>query len=221
MSVVLQDLIFSYHDHDTLLNIPRWEVAAGEKVFIQGESGSGKSTLLNLIAGILPATSGQITLLDERVDQLNQRQRDRFRAGNIGYIFQQFNLIPYLNAVDNILLANEFSKKVKRNGIARAQELLEQLQLPDSVWRLPGQSLSIGQQQRVAIARALFNSPRLIIADEPTSALDQKNRTAFMATLMDLCDAYQSTLIFVSHDPTLACDFDRTDVLADINRAGA
>ena len=117
MSVVLQDLIFSYHDHDILLNIPRWEVAAGEKVFLQGESGSGKSTLLNLIAGILPATSGQITLLDERVDQLNQRQRDRFRAGNIGYIFQQFNLIPYLNAVDNILLANEFSKKVKRNGI--------------------------------------------------------------------------------------------------------
>lgn len=220
MSVVLQDLIFSYHDHDILLNIPRWEVAAGEKVFLQGESGSGKSTLLNLIAGILPATSGQITLLDERVDQLNQRQRDRFRAGNIGYIFQQFNLIPYLNAVDNILLANEFSKKVKRNGIARAQELLEQLQLPDSVWRLPGQSLSIGQQQRVAIARALFNSPRLIIADEPTSALDQKNRTAFMATLMDLCDAYQSTLIFVSHDPTLACDFDRTDVLANINLAG-
>lgn len=220
MSVVLQDLIFSYHDHDILLNIPRWEVAAGEKVFLQGESGSGKSTLLNLIAGILPATSGQITLLDERVDQLNQRQRDRFRAGNIGYIFQQFNLIPYLNAVDNILLANEFSKKVKRNGIARAQELLEQLQLPGSVWRLPGQSLSIGQQQRVAIARALFNSPRLIIADEPTSALDQKNRTAFMATLMDLCDAYQSTLIFVSHDPTLACDFDRTDVLANINLAG-
>lgn len=220
MSVVLQDLIFSYHDHDILLNIPRWEVAAGEKVFLQGESGSGKSTLLNLIAGILPATSGQITLLDERVDQLNQRQRDRFRAGNIGYIFQQFNLIPYLNAVDNILLANEFSKKVKRNGITRAQGLLEQLQLPDSVWRLPGQSLSIGQQQRVAIARALFNSPRLIIADEPTSALDQKNRTAFMATLMDLCDAYQSTLIFVSHDPTLACDFDRTDVLANINLAG-
>lgn len=221
MSVVLQDLIFSYHDHDILLNIPRWEVAAGEKVFLQGESGSGKSTLLNLIAGILPATSGQITLLDERVDQLNQRQRDRFRAGNIGYIFQQFNLIPYLNAVDNILLANEFSKKVKRNGIGRAQELLEQLQLPESVWRLPGQSLSIGQQQRVAIARALFNSPRLILADEPTSALDQKNRKAFMEILMDLCDAYQSTLIFVSHDPTLASDFDRVDVLGDINKAGA
>ena len=221
MSVILQDLIFSHHEHDTLLNIPRWEVASGEKVFLEGESGSGKSTLLNLIAGILPPTSGQITLLGERLERLNQRQRDRFRAGNIGYIFQQFNLIPYLNAIDNILLAQEFSNKVTGNGFARAQELLEQLQLPESVWRLPGQSLSIGQQQRVAIARALFNSPRLILADEPTSALDQKNRKAFMEILMDLCDAYQSTLIFVSHDPALASDFDRIDVLGDINKAGA
>jgi putative ABC transport system ATP-binding protein len=221
MSVILQDLIFSHREHDTLLNIPRWEVASGEKVFLEGESGSGKSTLLNLIAGILPPTSGQITLLGERLERLTQRQRDRFRAGNIGYIFQQFNLIPYLNAIDNILLAQEFSNKVTGNGLARAQELLEQLQLPESVWRLPGQSLSIGQQQRVAIARALFNSPRLILADEPTSALDQKNRKAFMEILMDLCDAYQSTLIFVSHDPTLASDFDRIDVLGDINKAGA
>ncbi|MDQ4423187.1 MAG: ABC transporter ATP-binding protein [Thalassolituus sp.] len=221
MSVILQDLIFSHREHDTLLNIPRWEVASGEKVFLEGESGSGKSTLLNLIAGILPPTSGQIALLGERLERLNQRQRDRFRAGNIGYIFQQFNLIPYLNAIDNILLAQEFSNKVTGNGFARAQELLEQLQLPESVWRLPGQSLSIGQQQRVAIARALFNSPRLILADEPTSALDQKNRKAFMEILMDLCDAYQSTLIFVSHDPTLASDFDRIDVLGDINKAGA
>jgi putative ABC transport system ATP-binding protein len=221
MSVILQDLIFSHREHDTLLNIPRWEVASGEKVFLEGESGSGKSTLLNLIAGILPPTSGQITLLGERLERLTQRQRDRFRAGNIGYIFQQFNLIPYLNAIDNILLAQEFSNKVTGNGLARAQELLEQLQLPESVWRLPGLSLSIGQQQRVAIARALFNSPRLILADEPTSALDQKNRKAFMEILMDLCDAYQSTLIFVSHDPTLASDFDRIDVLGDINKAGA
>jgi len=220
MSVSLHDLIFSYSKQSPLLNIASWQIAQGEKVFLQGESGSGKSTLLNLIAGLLPVTSGRITVLDQRLDQLSQRRRDRFRADNIGYIFQQFNLIPYLNAVDNVLLASEFSQRNKGQTVERARSLLAQLQLPESVWQQPGKNLSIGQQQRVAIARALFNFPKLIIADEPTSALDQANRDVFMKTLMSLCDEYQSTLLFVSHDPTLASYFDRTDSLAMINNVG-
>ncbi|WP_369983109.1 ABC transporter ATP-binding protein [Thalassolituus sp.] len=216
MSISLNDLIFSYDQTAPLLNIPSWEVEQGEKVFLKGASGSGKSTLLQLLAGLLSPQSGNINVFGTQLDTLNQRQRDQFRAENIGYIFQQFNLIPYLSAFDNVLLSGEFGKSNKQENQSRARELLTQLQLPEYTWQQQGRLLSIGQQQRVAIARALLSSPKLLIADEPTSALDEDNRDAFMRTLMELADTQNSTLIFVSHDARLADYFDRTDNLSDL-----
>lgn len=219
MSISLNDLIFSYDQTAPLLNIPRWEIEQGEKVFLKGASGSGKSTLLQLLAGLLSPQSGNINVFGTQLDTLSQRQRDRFRAENIGYIFQQFNLIPYLSAFDNVLLSGEFGKSNKQENQSRARELLTQLQLPESTWQQQGRLLSIGQQQRVAIARALLSSPKLLIADEPTSALDEDNRDAFMRTLMELADTQNSTLIFVSHDARLADYFDRMDNLSDLCRS--
>ncbi len=216
MSISLNDLIFSYDQTAPLLNIPSWEVEQGEKVFLKGASGSGKSTLLQLLAGLLSPQSGNINVFGTQLDTLNQRQRDQFRAENIGYIFQQFNLIPYLSAFDNVLLSGEFGKSNKQENQSRARELLTQLQLPEYTWQQQGLLLSIGQKQRVAIARALLSSPKLLIADEPTSALDEDNRDAFMRTLMELADTQNSTLIFVSHDARLADYFDRTDNLSDL-----
>lgn len=216
MSISLRDLIFSYDQSNPLLNIPHWDIVEGEKVFLKGASGSGKSTLLQLLAGLLSPRSGNINVFGTPLDKLSQRQRDRFRAENIGYIFQQFNLIPYLSAFDNVLLSGEFGKSNRQENRNRAIELLTQLQLPESTWQQQGRSLSIGQQQRVAIARALLSTPKLLIADEPTSALDEDNRDAFMRTLMTLADTQNTTLIFVSHDARLSDYFDRTDNLSDL-----
>lgn len=222
-AIDLQNVEFAYPEapDSAVLKIDSWSVLANECVFVQGPSGSGKSTLLNLLSGILLAPHGQVTVLGERLDQLSNRQRDRFRAVHIGYVFQQFNLIPYLDAVDNIQLANQFSHR--QNGRVPREEiesLLTTLNIASSDWAKPASKLSIGQQQRVAIARALINKPSLLIADEPTSSLDQKNRDNFMSLLMSLVVSNGITLLFVSHDKSLAQYFKRVDTLSDINKAG-
>ena len=194
-------------------------MASNERVFVHGPSGGGKSTLLNLLSGILSSPCGEVSVLGERLDQMSDRQRDRFRANHIGYVFQQFNLIPYLDAVDNIQLASHFSKR-KRETLLRdeIESLLSMLNVAPTDWYKPTARLSIGQQQRVAIARALINKPELLIADEPTSSLDQHNRDNFMSLLMPLAAEQKLTLLFVSHDMSLARYFDRTDALCDINQ---
>jgi len=219
-AVSLRDVRFAYPKASApLLSIPEWHIQRGESVFLQGASGAGKSTLLNIIAGVLPVSAGQVSVLGARFDQLSQRQRDRFRADHMGYIFQQFNLIPYLSALDNVLLAQAFSSKKHPDASTRARELLDRLALPESCWNHAGDQLSIGQQQRVAIARALFHAPALIIADEPTSALDGDNRDAFLDLLMQSCAQEQSALLMVSHDTSLAPRFDRVERLSDINQS--
>jgi len=197
-------------------------VNSGEAVFLQGQSGTGKSTLLNLISGVLSGATGEISVLGQRLDAMSGSQRDRFRADHIGYVFQQFNLVPYLDALDNIRLANRFSsrKQSPERPLAEIQALLEDLQLSEADWSKPASRLSIGQQQRVAIARALVNQPEVLIADEPTSSLDQENRDNFMQVLMERVERDRITLIFVSHDRTLEHHFKRVERLSDINRAG-
>ena len=152
-------------------------------------------------------------------------QRDKFRADHIGYIFQQFNLLPYLNVVENVILPCQFSaqrkSQVDTSLVEDATRLLEKLHLPAHLLDKPVVELSIGQQQRVAAARALIGKPALIIADEPTSSLDYDNRTAFIELLLEQVNQAQSTLLFVSHDPTLESLFDRTLNLNQINQAGA
>ena len=220
-AVNLRDVKFSYPgDKEKLvLDIPSWSLAAGDQVFLHGPSGGGKSTLLNLLSGILPTSSGEVVVLGHNLDKLSSRSRDRFRAQNVGYVFQQFNLIPYLDAISNIQLARFFAKKPsKRNLTDDIESLLTKLNVDSSDWRKPTANLSIGQQQRVAIARAIINMPRLLIADEPTSALDQENRNKFLSILTSLVSEHEMTLIFVSHDLSLAKNFKHSFGLSEINR---
>ncbi len=209
------------------INIPQLHIAQGEHVFIKGPSGCGKSTLLALLTGINTLTSGSLSVLNTDISKLRASHRDKFRADHIGYIFQQFNLLPYLNVVENVLIPCQFSS-IRRNRVAsnastsllteQATKLLERLHLPKELHNKPVAELSIGQQQRVAAARALIGQPELIIADEPTSALDHDNRTAFIELLMEQANQAKATLIFVSHDPTLESLFDRSLNLPELNQ---
>lgn len=222
--IALEQVLFQWPDSTTpTLEIDQLTVAAREHLFIKGPSGCGKSTLLSLLTGINTATSGQVHMLGQDLAQLKPSQRDRFRADHIGYIFQQFNLLPYLSVLENVILPCQFSaqRKSKVNGSlqARAGELLERLHLPHGLLHKSVLELSIGQQQRVAAARALIGEPHLIIADEPTSALDHDNRSAFIDLLLEEVNRAGSTLVFVSHDPTLESCFERSIHLPVINRA--
>ena len=217
----LNQVQFSYSDEsDThVLKLPCWQVKVGESVLLIGSSGSGKSTLLNLLSGLLMPDSGQIRVAGQSLETLTERQRDRFRATQIGYVAQSFNLIPYLSAVDNIKLTQYFAKDASEQdkGLA-AKPLLSELNITESQWNKPVNQLSVGQQQRVAIARAIVNKPKLLIADEPTSSLDQNNRDNFMSLLMSTADSYDMTLVFVSHDLSLSSYFERVDSMAEINK---
>lgn len=224
--VTLSELKFTWPNaQQAILDIPALTIEQGEHVFIKGPSGCGKSTLLSLLTGINECQQGRIEILGTDLSQLSARQRDKFRADNMGYIFQQFNLLPYLNVVDNVVLPCQFSTqrqtKLTDTPSNTARLLLERLHLSPDLLDKPVVELSIGQQQRVAAARALMGSPRLVIADEPTSALDHDNRTAFIELLMEQANQAQSTLIFVSHDPTLEPLFNRSINLSDLNQVGA
>jgi len=224
MTIQLKDIRYTYPDTPgkLILNINNWKVAAGEQVFVHGPSGGGKSTLLNLLSGMLQADTGEVSVMGQRLDKISSRQRDRFRADHIGYIFQQFNLIPYLDAIDNIKLAHQFAKENTSSSLEdEIKSLLSSFYIDPADWQKPVAKLSIGQQQRIAIARAMVNKPELLIADEPTSSLDQNNRDNFMKELMAMVSEHNTTLLFVSHDMSLAKHFNRIDALADINIAGA
>jgi putative ABC transport system ATP-binding protein len=222
MAIQLTNVTFSYPESParTVLAIDNWQVTKQEQVFVHGPSGGGKSTLLNMLSGIITPDSGDIKVFDTSLSRLNNRQRDRFRANHIGYIFQQFNLIPYLDAIDNVQLAHRFSKQQTQTAIIEEiTTLLANFAIKPIDWHKPVAQLSIGQQQRIAIVRAMINKPELLIADEPTSSLDQKNRDNFMTELMTMVAEYKTTLLFVSHDMSLASHFNRIDALADINNA--
>jgi len=175
-------------------------------------------TLLNLLSGILTPDSGQVSVAGHALETLSDRQRDRFRATEIGYVAQSFNLIPYLSAIDNIQLANHFAGSPEDAGI---EPLLLELNITQEQWNKPVRQLSIGQQQRIAIARAIVNKPKLLIADEPTSSIDQANRDKFMSVLMKTSEIHNMTLVFVSHDLSLGEQFHRVDSMSDINKVEA
>lgn len=208
------------------LDIAGLSIDAGERVFLHGPSGSGKSTLLALLGGVLAPQQGTIRLLDTDLTALSASARDRFRVDHIGFIFQQFNLIPYLSVLDNILLPCRFSARRRERAVAygltvqeEASRLLDHLDLGSELRNRPVTQLSVGQQQRVAAARALIGRPEIMIADEPTSALDAARQSDFLDLLLQECAAAQSTLLFVSHDHRLAAHFTRNVALLDLNRA--
>ncbi|WBG63891.1 ABC transporter ATP-binding protein [Pseudomonas citronellolis] len=223
----LRDLGFAWPGQAELLDIPQFSLGRGETLFLKGPSGSGKTTLLGLLGGVQKPRRGSIRLLGEDLAQLSAARRDHFRVDHTGYIFQQFNLLPFLSVQENVELPCHFS----RSREARARErhgsvgeaagaLLAHLGLGDAaLLQRRADNLSIGQQQRVAAARALIGQPELVIADEPTSALDADAREAFLQLLFAECRAAGASLLFVSHDQSLAPLFDRSLSLADLNRA--
>lgn len=223
MTIYLSNVYFAYPDtpDKPVLNIPNWTVSSKEQVFVHGPSGGGKSTLLNILSGLIAPSEGELTILGKRLDKMSQRQRDRFRANQIGYVFQQFNLIPYLNAIENVQLATQFSKHRRAGDLENELKgLLTELNITPDDWYKQAAMLSTGQQQRVAIARALINKPQLLLADEPTSSLDLQNRDNFMSMLMPLVTTYDITLVFVSHDMSMSHYFERIDALDDITCFG-
>lgn len=211
------------------IDLARFQVAAGEAVFVHGPSGCGKSTLLSLLCGVLVADAGHVSLLAQDWRGLSASRRDARRADHVGYIFQQFNLLPYLSALDNVLLPCRFSRvrreraqaAVAGSVVEQAGHLLAQVGLPQALWRQPATALSVGQQQRVAAARALIGHPEVVIADEPTSSLDEAARDRFMSLLLEACRGAGTAVVFVSHDLRLAERFDRCVALPSINRAAA
>jgi putative ABC transport system ATP-binding protein len=224
----LIDLRFGWQGSSRpLLDIPDFSIGRDERVFLHGPSGSGKTTLLSLLCGVLLPTGGSVRLHGRDLAGMSGPARDRLRGDHIGYIFQQFNLMPYLSVVDNVMLAARFSRARQRRlgdgakGVrAEAIRLLGHLDLPADIMGRAVTDLSVGQQQRVAIARALIGGPELVIADEPTSALDEERRQSFLDLLLRECADAGASVLFVSHDKRLADRFQRRVALADINRAG-
>jgi putative ABC transport system ATP-binding protein len=206
-----------------VLSISSFDLARGERCFLRGPSGTGKTTLLSLLGGVVVPDAGTVTINGTELGKMSGPKRDRFRADQIGYIFQMFNLIPYLSPVQNVLLPCRFSA-VRKQRIGgppdvEAARLLTQLGLDQSlINRRTAAALSVGQQQRVAAARALIGNPALVIADEPTSSLDSDARSAFIELLFDECRRNGTSVLFVSHDQSLASHFDRSVDLAEINR---
>jgi putative ABC transport system ATP-binding protein len=226
IAIELSKLRFAWRDdHAPVLRVEHLQIHQGERVFIAGPSGGGKSTLLSLLAGVIVPQQGTIVVNGCQLNELRSAARDRFRADNIGFIYQMFNLIPYLSVVENVTLPCRFSSRRHDRASGRssgcideALRLLNHLGMDDpSVIHKPVTELSVGQQQRVAAARALIGTPAILIADEPTSSLDADRRQAFIQLLFSECDRQETTIVFVSHDLGLEDLFDRTIQLRDIN----
>lgn len=216
-AISLKNTKFSYVTNKLVINIDQLDINSGEKVFLYGPSGHGKSTLLNLTSGVLKADSGLVSVLGQDLTNLSQSKRDHLRGEKIGYIFQIFNLIPYLTVKENIVLPCLINKKRGSADVNKqAEELIDSLGMREHINKKVT-DLSIGQQQRVAAARALIGNPEIIIADEPTSALDEKNTKEFMSLLMKEWEKRKFTLLFVSHDERLKSYFERSISLPEIN----
>ena len=226
-AIDLSEISFAWRDDlGPVLKIEKLRIGQGERIFVEGPSGSGKSTLLSLIAGVVVPQLGTIRINGCHLNALNGAARDRYRADHIGFIYQMFNLIPYLSVVENVTLPCRFSYR-RRNRVSNksadchgeALRLLRHLGMdaPDLL-KKPVTELSVGQQQRVAAARALIGAPELLIADEPTSSLDADRREDFIRLLFHECHRDETTIIFVSHDRGLEPLFDRTVRLSEINK---
>jgi ABC-type lipoprotein export system ATPase subunit len=204
-----------------VLDLEYLELPAGTCTALRGRSGSGKTTLLNLIAGVTVPTAGTIYVGDINVFALSEARRDRFRAEHVGYVFQTFNLLSALSALENVMLAMMFADVVPRRlQRRRAADLLARLGLAERLAHKPAQ-LSRGEQQRVAIARALANSPPLILADEPCASLDTTTAREVLAIFLTVCRQDEKTLLLVSHDEAALGAADRIMDMGELNRTEA
>ena len=207
----IKHLKFHYPTGNFALGIPEFKVEKGEKVAVIGPSGSGKTTLLNLISGIIPAVNGNISVGDVSVSQLSEARRRDFRIRNIGFVFQEFELLDYLNVYDNILHPFRITKVLNLESTVRqrARMLAAEMGIGDKL-RRRANDLSQGEKQRTAICRALLPQPRLILADEATGNLDPENKIRILDLLFRAAAEHDTTLLAVTHDYELLKKFDRT-----------
>lgn len=199
-----------------ILDIERFVVAPGEQVVLRGRSGCGKTTLLNCIAGLTTVDAGLIKVDGRDVTKLPEAGRDHFRAQNLGFVFQTFNLLPAFTALENVMLGMTFT------GIppdaSRAEKLLGDVGLSHRLGHKP-RTLSVGEQQRVAVARALANKPKLILADEPTANVDPAHQQQIVDLLREACRRENVAMLLVTHAAEVADQFDRVEHLEQVNRA--
>jgi len=201
-----------------ILDVPRLELGVGEQVVIRGRSGGGKTTFLNVISGLAAADEGRIVIKDTEVTKLPEAARDRFRARNIGFVFQTFNLLPAFTALENVLLGMTFTGQ--RNDPARAADLLQRVGLGQRLPHKPA-ALSVGEQQRVAVARALVNRPVLLLADEPTANIDPAHQQQVIDLLREVCRAENVAMLLVTHSDEVAEQFERVEYLEKLNQVMA
>lgn len=193
-----------------VLDIPELVIDDGRQVCLVGGSGSGKTTLLNVLAGITLPGSGRVYHGETEITSIPEADRDHFRARNIGFVFQTFNLLQSLTALENVLVAQTFAGNRDSGAAGRARELLERMGLGDRLHSRPA-TLSVGEQQRVAIARAVANAPQVVLADEPTANLDERNSDEVLALLREVSAEAGNTLVLVTHEERVRTLFD--DVL--------
>ena len=208
--ISIRNLKFNYPGGDFQLDIPEFEVAGGEKVAVIGPSGSGKTTLLNLLAGIILPLRGSVDLSDVRVSEMRDMGRRDFRITNIGLVFQDFELLDYLNVLDNMLHPYRITSALRLNSDIkeRAAGLAGEMGIGDKLKRRV-EDLSQGEKQRTAICRALLPRPKLILADEATGNLDPDNKTLILDLLFRAVEDHGTTLLAVTHDHELLARFDR------------
>ncbi|MBN9120160.1 MAG: ABC transporter ATP-binding protein [Planctomycetes bacterium] len=190
------------------------DIAPGELTLLVGPSGCGKTTLISILAGTLNPTSGEVSVLGVDLNRLSKRERTAFRAKNVGFVFQQFNLLPALTAAENVAVPLVINGVSRGTALARAVEVLKSVGLAERVGSLPSQ-LSGGQQQRVAIARALVHRPRVLVADEPTSAVDARTGQAVMELIRAVALQPDRVAVVVTHDPRVFGFADRIIELED------
>ncbi len=215
----LRDLKKSFTQPDgtalPVLDIPNFHVAQGEQMALVGRSGCGKTTLLHIIAGISRPDQGEVRIADWETTLFTEAECDRFRAQQIGYVFQTFNLLPGFTALENVMLSMRFAQG--RHDKARAKKLLDRVGLTERMTHRPSM-MSVGEQQRVAVARALANQPKLLLADEPTANVDSANQQQVLDLIRQTCEEENVAMVIVTHAREVAEQFDRVDRLEEINQ---
>jgi ABC-type lipoprotein export system ATPase subunit len=220
--LLVENVKKSYREPDgsrlPILDVPHFHLAPGEQVVIRGRSGGGKTTFLNAIAGLATVDSGRIVVNGTDVTKMAEVARDSFRARNIGFVFQTFNLLAGFTALENVVLGMTFTRQ--RRDSQRAKELLERVGLGRRLTHKPA-ALSVGEQQRVAVARALVNRPGLLLADEPTANIDPAHQQQVIDLLREVCEVENVAMLLVTHAPEVSDQFARVEQLEDINRVMA
>ena len=207
--IQIKNMKKSYGKNDVVLSVSSIHVDAGEQIALTGPSGSGKSTLLHMIGGLVEPTEGEVIVNDIAVYSQSMKARDAFRMEHIGYIFQDFHLLPSLTARENVQL-------VLNGKEAPISEWFDRVGLQDKEYAYPNE-LSRGQQQRIAFIRALIHRPAIVLADEPTGSLDVKTANSMMELLVQICEEESLTLLVVTHDEQLAKKFPKRWTMYDLN----